>query len=290
MGAGDRWDDRIVLRIMAKALDAQIRQTLRLARQFENAGAKEVKAILDQLRRQIVIRIVEAGEISPSLAAQIKEEVDRLMQQFSARLSQQMSANERRLFIKGVQSVDAAIKGAGLVVALPFVSEQILTTLAAYNADLITGVLEPARMAIRREIALGVMGQKPVTEIVKAIGRNLTSPSVFGTLYKRALAIYKTEMHRVQNEGANTRMTQAQQRVPDLRKMWLHSHQGIPRPHHLMLDGVTIKPDEKFKLIGADGKIYEIEKPHDAALPASEVVGCRCIVTGVPEKQPEKKA
>lgn len=263
---------------MAKSLDSQIRQTLRLARQLENSGAREVKAILDQLRREIVIRIVEGGEISPSLAAQIKEEVDRLMQQFSSRLSQQMSENERRLFVKGVQSVDAAIKGAGLVVALPFVSEQILTTLAAYNADLITGILEPARMAIRREIALGVMGQKPVVDIIKAIGRNLNSPSIFGTLYKRSLAIYKTEMHRVQNEGANERMKQAQQRVPDLRKMWLHSHQGVPRPHHLMLDGVTIKPDEKFKLVGADGKIYEIEKPHDAILPASETVSCRCIV------------
>lgn len=90
-----------------------------------------------------------------------------------------------------------------------------------------------------------------------------------------------TLVNRVQNIATNERMKQTVGQVPDLKKKWLHSLVGVPRPGHLALHGVTIPVMEKFELHGEDGKIYHVEMPQDPILPASETIGCRCHLAGV---------
>jgi uncharacterized protein with gpF-like domain len=47
------------------------------------------------------------------------------------------------------------------------------------------------------------------------------------------------------------------------------------------MHGTTIPAKALFTLKGADGRVYEIEAPHDPILPPGETVNCRCIIIPV---------
>ena len=143
------------------------------------------------------------------------------------------------------------------------------------------GLTNNALQNINNELDLAVLGQKSASEVIANIGKNLDDPSVFGTLAKRAQVIFQTEVKRIQNITTSDRISQSLQQVSDMGKKWIHSHIGVPRPGHLMLDGVVIKADEQFELVGADGEIYYVDSPHDPMLPVSEVAGCRCTIVPV---------
>lgn len=257
-------------------VNAEIRRRLKQMEELEANGAQQFVAKLDELRRLIVMAIVEEREITAYTSSQLKSRIAELVERFRPALEAQLTENQRRLFVKGIQMIDATLKTADLVVAVPYLSEQLLEQARNFGAELITGITDDARRRVATEINLAVMGQKPLTDVVKAIGRNLDSPSVFGSIATRALAIYKTEVNRMSNLASVERMKQVRGQVPDLEKEWLHSHQGIPRPGHLLLDGTRVAVLDTFKLVGKNGTVYMVAGPHDPVLPAGEVVNCRC--------------
>jgi hypothetical protein len=259
-----------------RKIDAQISATLKAATATENAGAKEFVALVNKLRQEIVLAIIEAGELDKRTADAVKQRLAFILKEYEKRFAEHLSANERRLFIKGIQIVDNAVSGADLRVAVPYLSEQTLAQVQSYSATLITNITEEIRSRITQELDLAVLGQKRQLDVVRAIGQNLKDPSIFRTIARRAETIFRTEVNRVQNISAAQRIKQVAQIVPDLKKQWMHSHQGAPRPNHLALDGTQVDSNGRFELKGEDGRIYKIFAPHDPILPAREVVNCRC--------------
>lgn len=204
-----------------------------------------------------------------------------IIERYRSGMSEHLSINQRRLFVKGIQMLDAALKAGDVSIAVPYVSEQLLEQAREFGADLITGITDGARRNVAQQIDLAVLGQKPVNDVVKEIGRNLNDASVFGTVARRAETIFRTEVGRIGNMATLQRMKQVTAQVPDLQKEWLHSHRGIPRPGHLRLDGVVIPVDAKFDLVARDGTPYKVDGPKDPALPVGEVVNCGCFLTPV---------
>lgn len=264
-------------------IDAITRDALRQIRQIENASTKDFVAIVDKMRQEVVLAIAQSGEVNAVNSEIVKQRIQQITDEFYQKFYNELSENQRRLFVKGIQFVDKVVKGGNILVGIPFLSEQKLDQLKKYDAELIKGITDTARQKIAQEIDLAVLGQKPQQDVIDAIGRNLKDPSVFGTIAKRAETIHRIEVNRIQEIATADRLKQVAKQVPDLAKMWKHSTVGIPRPGHLALDGVIVKASEKFTLIGVNG-VYKIDAPHDPSLPVEEIVNCRCKSIPVVER------
>ena len=245
------------------------------------SGSENIRSVVNDWRRNVVLMIAESEPLDALSVETLKVRLNALSQQVEAELSGVLSDNQRRLFVKGIQTVDRIINEKGIRHALPFISEKKLDLLQKYSAEQIRGLTDNATRSISTEIDLAVLGQKSASEVIANIGKNLDDPSIFGTVAKRAQVIFQTEVKRIQNISTHDRIIQAKQQVGDMGKKWIHSHVGVPRPGHLMLDGVIIPADEQFELVGADGEIYYVDHPHDPDLPAGEVINCRCQIVPV---------
>jgi hypothetical protein len=235
-------------------------------------------SIVEEMRREIVVALVDAGELGPVNLTSIQSRIDDIIGAYQQKFESTLTEHQRKMFVKGIQLVDTAVKSGDLMLAMPYLPEQKLQALQSYGATLIRGLTDYARARIKQEVELAVLGQKPAVEVIKEIGRNLSGPSVFGTVARRATVIHRTEVARVQNQATIDRIGQISQRYGDARKRWLHAHIGIPRPGHLALDRTTVVAAGTFELRSADGKIYHVQGPHDPILPVGEVVNCRCII------------
>jgi len=255
-----------------------IRQTLAEINSAIKSGSLDVRVLVNRLREQVILRIIEGERFSIGLTGDVEQMLDQILKDFSTRLQDQMTEDGRRVFVRGIKVVDAAVRSANLMVAMPYVSETILDELKAFRAELITGLTADIRKNIVTEIRLAAMGQKPVREVIQAIGKNLKSPSIFATTLSRSEVIYTTEISRIHTIAAFKRMQQAALTVKDMQKRWLHSHVGEPRLNHLAMDGTTIPVNDRFNLLGKDGRTYKILHPYDPLLPAGEVISCRCVL------------
>lgn len=272
-----------------KKIDQHVAAAVKAINALTADGAKDFVAEVNRLRQQIVLAVVEDSGAQPFNRSAVKGRIETILEMYRRRFEEQLSNNERRLFIKGIQLIDTTIKTADLRLAIPYLSEQLLVQVQEYSASLITNLTDFARQRIAQELDLAVLGQKPQVDVVRAIGANLKDPSIFGTIAKRAATIYQTEVSRIENLAAQERMKQVAGQVP-LRKEWMHSHQGVPRPGHLALSGTAIDPTGRFELKGADGKTYRILAPHDPILPVGETVSCRCKIIPVVRKYEQTKS
>jgi len=264
-----------------KNIDAEIRRSLSAIAKLKNASAKEFVDIVNQLRERVILSIVQTGEINPVSADTIKAQVDSILSDYERRLDGSLSENQRRLFVKGLQVVDKAVTSANLMLAVPYLSQQVLEQTQKYGATLITKLTDEARGAIAGELDLAVLGQKSMQDVIRDIGPNLKSPSIFRSIARRAEIIARTEVNRIERMATQDRLEQVQKQIPDLKKQWFHSHVGVPRPGHLDLHRITVNADEKFRLSGENGRVYMIDGPYDPILPAGETISCRCVAVPV---------
>ncbi len=273
---------------MAKKPPTQVLKILSQIETIQAGGERQLMGLLDELRREVVLLLMDS-KLEPIMAQSIRMALKTAVERVRVKMQDALSENQKRLFVKGIQTTDAAVTSRNVRVALPYLSDASLTTLQGYGADLITKVTDEARGAITNEINLAIMGQKPMSAVMDSIGRNLDSPSIFGTIARRTQTIFKTETSRIHNISADERMKQLTTQIPGLKKEWIHGHQGVPRPGHLDLDGVQVPADGKFTLEGANGETYHVKGPHDPVLPASESVNCRCYTVPIVPDEAGKK-
>lgn len=88
---------------------------------------------------------------------------------------------------------------------------------------------------------------------------------------QRASTIARTET----SKSVNTTSFETSKRIGMKEKCWIHvGGKKTYRAHHKELHGKWVKIDGKYKLKNG----VEAEYPHEAGLPASEVVRCSCLI------------
>jgi hypothetical protein len=268
--------------------------------QLQNDAADEALTLLERYRKEVLAAIVSTRAPLSAYLRQLLAEVDQLIARFQSELSATMRRQIGLAADNGDQAVLEDAQAAGVDVPLSYtgVSEQLVRTATEYVSELVTNLATDARGRITREVRLAAMGGMPLQQLVDRIGRNLTSPSVFGTIATRAEMIARTEVSRVRNMAYAAQGQELAQRYPQMKKRWVHSigspgfskHQrSHSRPNHVALSDITadepIAMDAAFDLGNGITAMY----PHDPALPASETVNCRCRLLLVPPP-PERKA
>ena len=262
-----------------RKIDLEVNAILRKARIAEGQGVKEFLKVVDELRERVILIIAEREKLSAYTITEIKNTIASITETYRIRFEDVLSENQRKMFVKGIQTIDVAIDTANILKAVPYLSEEVLSNAQKYGAELVTGLTDYVKAEINKKLMLGLIGQKSSTEIINEIAGKLPSPSVFGTVRNRAMIIARTESNRILSLSTSERMKQVGEKVPDLNKTWQHSHLGHPpRLNHLAMDGIKIPYNEKFKLLGNDGILYEIDGPYDSILPAGESINCRCHI------------
>jgi len=94
-----------------------------------------------------------------------------------------------------------------------------------------------------------------------------------------------TETNSVANSVRHEYAKQAADSAKDsgfvMVKEWVHngSRKGNPREGHEELDGVQVPLDGTFTIDDEkEKKSYEVQRPYDASLPASQVINCHCEI------------
>lgn len=249
--------------------------------------AREMLDILEGYRREVIGMILSAREpLSGSLRGLLAE-IDTLIARLSRDLGNAMTRGATIAANAGDEAVLDAMRSAQVEVPLSMlgVSPQLVRVASEYAAELITRVPSVVRGQIATQVRLAALGGVPTTTLIDRIGRNLTSPSIFGTVARRAEAIARTEVSRVRSMAYEEQGAEVAQRYPGTTKVWEHAstspgfttfQRRSSRPNHVRISRETnanpIPFDALFDLGGGITARY----PHDPSLPASEVVSCRC--------------
>jgi len=233
--------------------------------------AREVVKTLEILEgaRKNVAAAVASTEWEMYYIPQLNEGVNRAIERFKQQYMGGQSTALVNLWNAGIDMVDSPLQYVGVKMLAPEISRAVLEIAQGYSADLITGLSADALKRVNSEITLGIMGQKPPFEVMKAIGRNLEDKSVFKSIAVRAETITRTELGKVNSMAREARIEGTVKNTePGMAwmKKWISSGKAKPRAHHAALDGVTIPVDEKF--------LGYIDYPHAPGLPAEEVVNC----------------
>ena len=163
-------------------------------------------------------------------------------------------------------------------IEVPSVSRrQLAVAFGGYQADLVQNLGKIARTEIAAAVRAGVVGELAPGAVMSRIRAFLDTPERgegrYGPLAYQAERVVRTETMRVFNAAndASSRFLRGRLGDDGMIEVWNHSSLPGSRPNHAALDGFAVKAGAKFTVGGV-----ECSGPHDPALPAGEVINCRC--------------
>jgi hypothetical protein len=263
-----------------RAYERKLKQLRRQADRLPKDAIRRALELLKDTRIRIV-STVAATEWKLAYLGDLRSEIDRLIAEFIRRYSDEMLILTEEGFDLGIALVDEPLADAGIYKAMPALSRTQLEIMQGFTVDLITDIGDDTRKRILTSIQLGLLGEKPQNKVIREIGRNLTSPSVFKTIADRAETISRTETMRVLNLTHQARLDRVAKHAPELKKYWIATRDSRTRPSHAAVaqatnpdwGGTPIPLKDKFVIGG-----HKADGPHDPGLPAAESINCRCTI------------
>jgi len=236
-------------------------------------GTQAMLGILEDLRSQVIDQLGRSALDSWD-AYHLKQtltSIEGQVENFREKAKAEADGLLEDSWGKGQSLVYLPLSEAGIYTGF-HLATSILDALKDFAFHKIDGLSDSAWEKISGELTLGILGGKTPQEVAKAIGMNLTDPSIFTSIGARAEVITRTEMGRVFSTAAEMRMEDAANQVKGLEKQWRHAgHPMKPRPTHLAADGEHVPVDEPFD-IGGVMMMY----PRDPGAPIEEVINCGC--------------
>ncbi len=247
-----------------------------ILRDYRGVKDKEIRRIIKMLndtRKQVLAQIA-SSDWNAHFIPQLLDAIDNQIETFSTRAAGEVTGVQQMFWEKGQMLVDDPLLKTGISIGLPELSTTMIESLKTFSVDLIKNLSNAAKARIKQEIQIGFLGGKTPFEVIEAVGRNLTDPSVFRTIATRAEAIVRTEYGRAFSKAGQLRMEQASQFIPELRKEWRWS--GKQRQEHAMIDGQTRNVNEDYDIPLPEGSTVEGSFPRDPKLPPMASVNCGC--------------
>jgi len=209
-----------------------------------DAGVRDVERLVREFREEIKDRlrsILPSDPKAPFLIRQlpaIANEIDSAVQELAQRANARINENLASAFDAGGKVSFDSIKAAGVAVAVPSISPEILATLSSVKDNVILGLAERMGDRINSQIRQTAVGLQPASQAIRNIERLLrTSDQVRPGLRRRigfgiqAETIVRTETMRVFSNAQQSASEQIATTIPDLRKRWLTSPRNTRRGH-----------------------------------------------------------
>lgn len=220
------------------------------AGRLEDRAVRNVLSILSQARKEIASEVVST-EWDAYHLPRLKEAVERAMVDFASKYGVDLRSRQADFWDMGIARADIALEILQVETMVPQVNIRTLEIAQGYSADLIGNLTSDAIKKINQELTAGLLGQKTPFEVMKAIGRNLSEPSVFSSIAARAETITRTELGRIYEMATQSRLEEAEKIIGKrLKKMWSSSGKPTGRPEHQAIDGQIRDIDEPFDVAG----------------------------------------
>jgi hypothetical protein len=271
-----------------KRYAAAVRANMKAIQTFNASRVQRVSQQMTDFTKGIIAELAGGTEWDLHRATQVEQAVAAAKQRIDSLVSTDWHSSHTVLAQLSLDGVDKPLEALGLN---PGVSPWVvpikqLEFIDSYLPTLISGVSTTVQMKVRAQLRQALLGksradvEERVKELVGSLhpGTPLKPGQVWDGAVKRARAIMRTEMGRVQNLTQTSRATQLAEKFKGVGIKWLHNSSPAPRDNHAALGGTVIYPSkgEKF-MVGGTG----VDGPHDPDLPASEVVNCKCATVVV---------
>ena len=253
---------------------AQRAFAMRITR-LEDRAVRDLMARLEKTRSELAGEVMSTDWDRFSIP-RMKRAVERAMAQFREEYKGVLDDATSEAWVIGDQALPEMVSSqVGSYVPFPSLDPAVLTVAQEMTGDLITDITADARGKIVGEIQRGLMGDRPITDVMRRVGRNLDDKGVFRDIADRAEVITRTETSRVYNIANHERDKQFSDMAPDLgivvTKRWISAHDSRSRPAHFAAHGQE-KPIDKPFIVGGEPLMF----PLDPAASAWNTVNCRC--------------
>jgi len=250
-----------------------IRAYIRANNRYEDALAGKVRGMLDQSIADI---LSELGRRPSEWRTQYLEELlARSREQLAKvqpKIQSAMDAGASHAIIQATGIVKATGAASVLLRGQVGVDPHLLRSLAAYRADLITGVTDAAKNQVTSIVRRSMLTGQNLLDVEKQIGSAVDAKGAFKSIGARAETIVRTEYRHVLGEAGQAGLREASEDVQGLKKEWLTAEDDRVRESHAEANGQVVGVDEPF-IVGGEELMY----PGDPAGSPENVCNCRCV-------------
>lgn len=254
-----------------KAFQKKCRELIKRADSLEDAQVANVLKILNKARKDVIGTIAETDWQAYRLP-QMKTAIERTMTEFGDRYGINLREAQREFWQTGIELLDLPLHEVGIWALIPEIDSNVLSIMQGYSSDLVKGLGRDAIKRINDELTMGLIGNKPPYEVMRAVGTNLKDKSIFKSIAARAETITRNECGRVLEMAGQARREKAALVIPGLQKQWFHGQSSrVPRISHLAAVGQIQNVNEPF-VVGGEALMF----PRDPAGLAKNTINCSC--------------
>lgn len=263
-----------------RAFQKKTNEILRKVGKLDKDAAKKVFAYLRQMRADIADAVTRATGFDQLHLTQILSEIEGAINVFQRRYQDVLLPAIKDAWEGGKELIDYPLAAAGIrFTPSPVIDLDHVEFLQQYSASLIKDLGAQTQRRVDSALRLAMLGAKSSNEAMAEVGKILRKRTSYD-----AERIVRTEVSRTLNLSTQKRMQDAGEKIPELRKYWLHTTDSRVRPSHSSVGyatnpnfgGTPIKINEKFNVGGESAN-----GPHDPNLSLEESAQCRCRVVTV---------
>jgi hypothetical protein len=263
-----------------KQFNRRVDRYLNLNEKITNAEIRRQKQILVNSKDQVIsdLATLPPTQWRMQFLPQLKSRINDLIINLDSQLDQSIKSTQNDMFETTVAKSDELTTAAGVDLSIlpSFTDPELLSATQTLTGELIKTVPQRLTNKIGNIVAIGMMQEKSVTEILEDI-RGVYSQSEYN-----AERIARTELLRTQSIAQEKRFEQIVDLQPDLLKTWKWSHLPDGRSGHaeaeMEYSANPIPFKDPFMVAPRSGARREaMQFPRDPAGSAGNVINCACI-------------
>jgi hypothetical protein len=253
------------LDINRKVTETELKRQVQLLRDSRDAVTSDLSRL-------------QPTDFRMSFLPQLRQGIQSRLNQITPLLQQSIQNAQLVMSELTVEKVDELVTSAGIDISLvPSMADtELLKATQTLTGELISTIPQTLTRKVGNTIALGIMQQKSVNEIIDDIR------GVYKTTVSEAERIARTEVMRTQSLVQNNRFEQIVEQQPSLLKTWKWSHLPDGRSGHadaeFFYSANPIPFKDPFMVAPISGGSEEaLQYPRDPSGSPANTINCACI-------------
>ncbi|HRQ63891.1 MAG TPA: hypothetical protein PKZ76_03355 [Xanthomonadaceae bacterium] len=196
----------------------------------------------------------------------LQGEIQQALARWRDRAARTGTAATAAAWTAGTELITAPLAAGGMNFA-PRLNDAALAAMQQALTHRISAITVVTQNRINAEIAQVLIGTRPAADAITRV-TNILGEST----RRRARTIVYDETGRAYSRSSQDSLSQAAERLPGLRKQWLHSGKRFPRPDHVAAHGQTQRVNDPY-IIDGDPLMY----PRDPSADIAQTINCGCM-------------
>ncbi len=256
----------------------RVDRTLDLNRRITDKETNRMIKVLKDTRNRVIqdFKSLDVTEFQTFFFPQLRSQLETRIIELGGRITFDINKAQERMFEMAIDKADELAQAAGIDLVPTLVSPDLLSATQTLTGELIKTVPQKLLSRLGNNLALGLMEQKSIGEVVADMQKS------FDLEFFQAERIARTEIMRTQSIAQHKRFEQITELQPDIMKVWRWSHKPDGRTGHAEAEiNYMTKPipfNDPFMVASAAGGSKEpLQFPRDPAGSPGNVINCGCV-------------